>query len=109
MSYDRLCPAVLSNFEDRPIELFKGVLENPMAEAVYTNGSRQSVANNILTVRRAPSVRLRYNAYVIGNGISFYDDERESLGEPVSFLEFDGPYGEPYEDNTFYCSRAEVA
>lgn len=79
MSYDRRWP-VLFNFEGRPIELFKVVLDNPWAEAVYTGAVWQSMAEQVLTVRRAPSVRLVKNAYVFGNGISYDDAERESLG-----------------------------
>lgn len=109
MPYDRRWPAVLSNFEGQPIELFQGTMDNPWAEAVYTGAVWQSVAEHVLPIHRARSVRLVNNAYVIGNGMAFYDAEKESLGESIPLLKFDGPDGTTYETNTFHCSQAEMA
>lgn len=58
---------------------------------MYTGADWQATSGHVLPVRRAPSVRLVINAYVIKNGLGFDDAERKSLGEPIQLLEFDGP------------------
>lgn len=49
------------------------------------------MAKHVLPGRRATSVRIFKDASLIENGVAFDDEEKASLGEPVSLLEFDGP------------------
>lgn len=101
-------PAVQSNFEGNQIKLFRGTLDNPLAEAVYTGAVSQSVTGHVLPERRAPSMRHVKNFYVVVNILPFTDEEKESLGGTGPTPRIGWPRLDYLRDDTFLCSRAEI-
>lgn len=51
-------------------------MDNQWALAVYTRALWQSVAGHVLPIRRALSVRIVKDAYVIVEGLAFYDKKK---------------------------------